>query len=173
MNASLSGLVSATATAETIALLGAREVQTTNAFESLSLVKLASAPAGTVNFYAQGGKASGAIVVGALPANNTTLTIGLTGFTQVYTFKTVLTGSANEIFIGADIYTMASNIFEAINNGTVAEANNGTNAGTRYGTGTVRNTYIDAYSTAAFATARWHDGRIDCPADKFSLPDCQ
>lgn len=153
MNASFSGPVASVATAETVALLGAREVQTTNAFEALTLVKLASAPAGTVNFYTQGTKGSGVITVGALPANNTTLTIGLTGFTQVYTFKTVLSGAANEILIGADVYTMASNIFEAINNGTVAEANNGTNAGTRYGTGTVRNTYIDAYSTAAFATA--------------------
>lgn len=153
MNATLSGVVAAVATSETNALLGRREVQTTGAFTSLTLAKMASAPAGTVNFYSQGGKGSGVITVGALPANNTTLTIGLTGFTQVYTFKTVLTGAANEIFIGADIFTMASNIFEAINNGTVAEANNGTQAGTRYGTGTVRNTFINAYSTAAFATA--------------------
>lgn len=153
MNASFSGSVASTPTAETLALLGAREVQTTNAFETLTLVKMASAPAGTVNFYSQGGKGSGVIAVGANPANNTTLTIGLTGFTQVYTFKTVLTGAANEILIGATIFETASNIFEAINNGTVAEANNGTNAGTNYGTGTVRNTFIDAYSTAAFATA--------------------
>ncbi len=153
MNATLSGVVSATPTAETVALLGAREVQTTNTFTSLTMAKMASAPAGTVNFYRQGTKGSGVITVGALPANNTTLTIGLTGFTQVYTFKTVLTGAANEILIAADIFQQASNIFEAINNGTVAEANNGTQAGTRYGTGTVRNTFIDAYSTAAFATA--------------------
>lgn len=153
MNATLSGVVSAVATSETVALLGQREVQTTNLFTSLSLGKTASAPAGTVNFYGQGGKGSGAIVVGALPANNTTMTLGLTGFTQVYTFKTTLTGAANEILIGADTFTMASNIFEAINNGTVAEANNGTNAGTRYGTGTVRHLHVDAYSTSAFATA--------------------
>lgn len=153
MNATLSGLVAAVATAETNALLGQRELETTNVFTSLSLSKTASAPAGTVNIYGQGSKASGAIVVGALPANNTTMTLGLTGFTQVYTFKTTLTGAANEILIGADVFTMASNIFEAINNGTVAEANNGTNAGTRYGTGTVRNGYVDAYSTPAFSTA--------------------
>lgn len=153
MNASLSGTVSAVATAETIALLGQREVQTTNAFSGLTLAKVASAPAGTVNFYGQGGKAAGAINVAVLPANNTTLEVGLTGFTQLYTNKTTLTGAANEILIGATIYEYASNIFEAINNGTVAEANNGTQAGTRYGTGTVRNTFVDAYSTAAYATA--------------------
>lgn len=153
MNATLSGQVGGVATAETVALLGQREVQTTNLFTSLSLGKTASAPTGTVNFYGQGGKGSGAIVVAVNPANNTTLTLGLTGFTQVYTFKTALTGAADEILIGATIYETASNIFEAINNGTVAEANNGTNAGTRYGTGTVRNTFVDAYSTSAFSTA--------------------
>jgi len=60
---------------------------------------------------------------------------------------------ANEILIGADKFICASNIFEAINNGTVADANNGTNAGTNYGTGTVRNAYVSAYSTSGFATA--------------------
>lgn len=150
----LSGLVAATPTAEAIAPLGQREVQTTNSFQSLSMVKTAiGGPAGTMNFYGQGSKASGSIVIAVNPANDTTLTLGLTGFTQVYTFKTVLTGAANEILIGATIYETASNIFEAINNGTVAEANNGTNAGTNYGTGTVRHLHVDAYSTSGFSTA--------------------
>lgn len=142
MNATLSGMVSSTPTAETNALLGAREVQTTAAFESLTLGKLASAPTGTVNFYSQGSKASGYIVVNDQPSNNETLTIGLTGFTQVYTFKGTLTPAANEIHIGSDKFETARNICRAINAGT--------GAGTDYGTGTAANGYVQGYADSAF-----------------------
>lgn len=62
--------------------------------------------------------------------NNETMTIG----TRVYTFKTTLTGAANEILIGAAATNTLDNIKDAIN-GTAIVAG----PGTGYGVGTVRN----------------------------------
>jgi hypothetical protein len=59
-----------------------------------------------------------------------TMTIGA----RVYTFKTALTGAANEILIGAAATNTLDNIKDAIN-GTVVSGT----PGTTYGTGTVRN----------------------------------
>jgi len=66
------------------------------------------------------------------PANNDTVTIG----GVVYTFKTTLTGAANEVLIGASAAAALDNLKEAVNDvGT---------EGTNYGTGTVANPYVTA-----------------------------
>lgn len=59
-----------------------------------------------------------------------TLTIG----TRVYTFKTALTGAANEVLIGAAATNTLDNLKDAINGTSVSGS-----PGTTYGTGTVRN----------------------------------
>lgn len=58
-------------------------------------------------------------------ANNDTVTIG----TRVYTFKTTLTGAANEVLLGANAAAALDNLKLAINGGA--------GAGIVYGTGTV------------------------------------
>lgn len=69
---------------------------------------------------------------GTAPSNNDTVTIG--GVT--YTFKTTLTGAANEVLIGASAAIALDNLKEAVNDvGT---------EGTNYGTGTVANPYVTA-----------------------------
>lgn len=68
------------------------------------------------------------------PANNNTVTI----VARVYTYKTTLTGAADEILIGANI---AATLFN-----TKAAWNAESGAGTLYGTGTTINTDISALS---------------------------
>ncbi len=140
-NASTGGLVSATPTLGVTALLGKREVETSDTYTTLSFFLLASAQTGVVSVYGQGTKATGDLRVDTLPANNDTLRIGLTGFQQTYTFKSSLTGAANEIKIAASLAAQATNIFEAINAGS--------NAGTDYGTGTAANAFVVASTPVA------------------------
>lgn len=135
-NLSTVGLVSAVSTSDTTALLGKREIQTADTYTTLSIALLSAAQTGSVTLYGQGTKAQGDLRVDSLPANNDTLLIGLTGFTQTYTFKTTLTGAANEIKIAASVAAQATNIYEAINAGA--------NAGTDYGTGTAANAFLTA-----------------------------
>lgn len=117
-------------------LQGRREVVTSSSFTSVNAGRLSAVQAGAVTVFVEGAAAVGSIFLTAQPANNDTVTIGLTGFTQTYTFKTTLTGSANEIFIGAAVGDTATNLKKAINDeGTAA---------THYGTGTVINPYVAA-----------------------------
>jgi hypothetical protein len=69
---------------------------------------------------------------GTSPANNDTVTIG----SQTYTFKTALTGAANEVLIGGSAAAALTNLKKAINNSGVP--------GTDYGTGTVANASVSA-----------------------------
>ena len=64
---------------------------------------------------------------GAIPSNNETITVN----SQVYTWKTVLTGAADELFIGSTIDDCIDNFTYAINAGL--------GEGVLYGTGTVAN----------------------------------
>lgn len=66
-------------------------------------------------------------------ANNETVTVGTKAAATpaVYTFKTVLTGAAFEVFIDTNIQNSLQNLFNAINAGA--------GAGTKYGTGTTAN----------------------------------
>ena len=128
------GTVSGAGASEAFTLTGQREVLGSSSFTKLSSAVLSAAQLGTVSFFLEGTKAEGRIIVSTQPANNDTLQIGLTGFTQTYTFKTSLTGAANEVFIGADASATALNLKKAIND-------EGTE-GTHYGTGTAINPYI-------------------------------
>jgi hypothetical protein len=76
--------------------------------------------------------ATSILTLTGLPLNDETTVLGV----QTYTWKTTLTGAADEIFIGVDIPANLSNIIDAVNAGT--------GAGTTYGTGTVANPDIFA-----------------------------
>jgi hypothetical protein len=135
-NLSLTGLVSAVSTTETNALAGQKEVRAADVFTSLTAVLLSTGEAGVVSVYGTGLAAAGYLIVSMQPANNDTLLLGLTGFVQTYTFKTTLTGAANEIKIGTDAPTTAANLSAGINAGS--------GSGTLYGTGTVANAYVSS-----------------------------
>jgi hypothetical protein len=142
MNETTVGVVSAVNTAETLALTGKRELRTANTYTTLTTFVLASAAAGTVTVRQLGTKGTAQLIVTTNPANNDTVTIGLAGFTQVYTFKSALTGAAYEVLIGAAASNTAENLRRALWNGNAARGD-GVGAGTLYGTGTVANPYLE------------------------------
>ena len=136
------GTVSAAHDNDPLVLIGQREKASVKSFSAILHVLLSATQTGTVTLYQAGTKASGDLRFDVIPANNDTLTIGLAGFTQVYTWKTTLTGAANEIHIGADRFIAARNAGRAI----IA----GTGAGTDYGTGTVANAFVNSWADSAF-----------------------
>jgi hypothetical protein len=73
--------------------------------------------------------------------NNQTVVIGA----KTYTWKTALTGAANEVFIGANSGACASNLFDAITDNTP-------NEGTTYGTGTTANADFTATLNGSVVT---------------------
>lgn len=141
MNLSTVGLVSAVNTSETNALTGKRELRTGDVFSSLIQVVLASAAAGTVTVRQLGTKGTASLIVSTNPSDGDTVTIGLVGFTQVYTFKSVL-ASSYDVLIGATASDTAENLRRALWNGNVARGD-GTGAGTLYGAGTAANPYLE------------------------------
>lgn len=82
--------------------------------------------------------ATGILTLTANASNNNTVTVGTKDGTiaAVYTFKTVLTGAAFEVFIDTTIQNTLQNLFNAINAGA--------GAGTKYGTGTTSNFDVTA-----------------------------
>ncbi|MFZ1005532.1 MAG: hypothetical protein WAN65_01765, partial [Candidatus Sulfotelmatobacter sp.] len=72
-------------------------------------------------------------------ANNETVTIG----SHVYTFKTTLTGAADEVLRGVSEANTMANLVAAINGAA--------GAGTAYGTGTVKNTDVTATTDGVHA----------------------
>jgi len=104
----------ALATSEYDLITGQREYETTTVFASVSQLMLDAPATGTISVRAQGTKAVGDIRLDALMADNTPLTIGLVGFTDTYTFKTVASG-VNPVVIGASTLDAATNLATAIN----------------------------------------------------------
>lgn len=78
-----------------------------------------------------GERATGILTYTAQPANNDTVVLGST----TYTYKTTLTGAANEVFIGASTLATMRNLANAVNGGD--------GEGTAYGNGTSPNTTAD------------------------------
>lgn len=152
-NLTLSGVIDSVVDSDTHALLGNREVLFgENGYYSFTAAILAATQAGTVKVYAAGTSAIWLLFVSIQPANNDTIQIGLTGFLQTYTFKTSLTGAANEVKIGADVSATAANLKAAINAAS--------GSGTTYGTGTTANAYFS--STAVSASLVTITDRIRC-----------
>lgn len=89
MNLSIVGAIAGpTATVETRALTGQREVLfSTYSLVALTGANLASAAAGTVTIYQQGTAGTAQLLVTTVPASADTVTMGLTGFTTAYTFR--------------------------------------------------------------------------------------
>lgn len=130
---------------------GQHEVVTAGLWNALRAVNISAVDAGLISVYQEGAKAAGYIVVSTQPADGDTIEIGLVGDTQGYTYKTTLTGDANEVKIGANVSATAANLSAAINAGS--------GAGTTYGTGTVANGYVTASVTASMVTVT---DRIGC-----------
>lgn len=85
-------------------------------------------------FYSQGDVAADGTLTSdaTAPANNATVTIDA----HVYTYKTTLTGVADEVLIGASAAAALTNLKAAINGAA--------GAGSTYGTGTVAHTTVTA-----------------------------
>jgi len=86
-------------------------------------------------------QATGTLTSTGTPSNNDQVQIG----GQTYTYKTTLTGAADEVLIGASQATSMENLRRAINDDGVA--------GVNYGTGTVANAYVTATDTATTVVA--------------------
>lgn len=162
---------------ETVALTGRREVQTTKLFMSVNSVTLASAATGIVTMYGQGVAGRGDVRIDTLPANGTTITLGLTGFTTTYTFKTTLSGThatntvsasgtpgdGNTVTVQGVVYTFKTALtgaaFEVHINGQDGSLTNLQSAindsggveGTDYGTGTTANPHCTAGAVSSHA----------------------
>jgi hypothetical protein len=143
MNFILAGNVSGTPTAETIALVGTKEVQSTNIFQTLVSARLASSAAGTVTVLEQGIAGQGSVILDSNPADGDTLSVGLSGYQTVYRFKNTL-AAAYDIKIGAAAANTAASLDAAFNaSGT---------PGTDYYAGTLANPLLvaSALSSTAF-----------------------
>jgi len=84
-----------------------------------------------------GVKASGTLTATGQPSANDTVSIGTAGSEKVYTFKSALTGAANEVLISA---VNASGTLDNL----IAAINGAAGAGATYGTGTVAHTEVTA-----------------------------
>lgn len=89
MNLSIVGATAGpVAATETRALTGKREVNfATNSLITLTGANLASSATGTITICSQGAAGTAQMIALTVPANATTITVGLTGFTQAYTFR--------------------------------------------------------------------------------------
>jgi len=126
-----------TAVASEVLAVNATTLKATLAHPQVSSVVITDTT-GAVTRSAVPAQAFGTLTSNAIsPANNDTVTIG----TRVYTYKTTLTGAANEVLIGANAAAALTNLKAAIN----AAAG----AGTTYGTGTL----VHAEVTASTLTA--------------------
>lgn len=85
--------------------------------------------------------ADGVLTGTGIPLNNETVTIG----SRTYTFKTTLTGAANEVLIGAALTNALDNLKAAINGGA--------GIGTLYGAGTVAHADVIAGTKTATTLA--------------------
>lgn len=119
----------ADATANTLAITGHGR---TTGDGPLQVSSTSAAPAGLA-----ANKATGVLTGVSIILNDQTVTIG----SRTYTFKTSLTGSADEVLIGADLTASMLNLKKAIN----GEAT----AGTNYGTGTVAHADVDCTGSTA------------------------
>lgn len=138
----LAGLVGSSPDTDVLSLLGKREVASVELLKSLTSASLSAVCAGTVTIRGQGTAGQGRIIVTTNPSDGDTVVLGLTGFTQTYTFKTTLTPAANEVLIGATESDTAENLRRAIRDGD-AVIGDGDGEGTLYGTGTSANAFLD------------------------------
>ena len=108
--------------------------------------ELASNAGGLVSNDDMGDHAVGTLTAAANPLNNETVTIG----SRVYTFKTTLTGAANEVALGGSASVTLDNLKAAVNGAA--------GAGTLYGAGTVA--HADVIAGAKTATTIVFHARI-------------
>jgi len=105
-------------------------------FRDWSDFESAPAPGETLGVGVDAVAATGLLTFTAEPLNNETVVIGAT----TYTFKTTLTGAANEVLRGASAATSCANLIAAVTAGA--------GIGTTYGTGTTANATATASAGA-------------------------
>jgi hypothetical protein len=89
---------------------------------------------GTVQIRLNNGTAAtGSITVLSQPADGSTLTIGLSGFTKVFTFRTTTVSANGDIYSDSDLTKTASNIASAINDSSTGTPTAGEGSGGTYG----------------------------------------
>ena len=129
------GTVAGVPDTEALAVAGRLEKVSTDAFTAIVQGSAGTTPSGNILAYSSGTSAIGDITALLNPSDGATITIGLTGNTQVYRFKTTL-ASAYDVQIGADATATMLSFKRAINaDGT---------EGTDYFTGTLASPYLSA-----------------------------
>lgn len=125
-----------------ITLTGEIEVGTSESWSSLTRLALESAATGAISFLRPGTKAGGYFAFTSQPANNAQIIVGITGHERTYTFKSTLSGAANEVLIGLTYRYTVRNLIRAMRAGT--------GAGSEYGTGTVAHEHLEAFGDSAY-----------------------
>lgn len=141
----VSGLdASSVAQSEAFTLTGKREVAGSDSFTKAVAAALSATQTGNVTVYSEGTAANGLCYLTAQPTAGDKVTLGLTGYTQDYTYQDT-TASAYDVKIGADVATTTANLAAAINADGVGD-------GTDYHTGTAANPYLTATGTSGIIT---------------------
>lgn len=130
---------------------GQVEAPTSATYTKLLAVRNGVAWTGEVKVYAEGTAGRGLVYLTGQPSDGDTVTVGLTGRTQAYRFKTT-TAAAYDVKIGATANDTASNLKKALNA-------DGLGDGTDYHTGTSANPYLSATVSGAICTVT---DRIGC-----------
>jgi hypothetical protein len=140
--ATVYGRKGATMIREKVTLTGTTPVSTTHSFQKLYHVHLASAAAGAVAVRGSGVPSSGQIEFTAQPADGDTITVGRTGATVTYRFKTTMAAAFDVQIDPSSYQATAANLAYAINgDGTPGTTGTGS---PNYYTGTTPHPNIDA-----------------------------
>jgi len=108
------GTVSASPDTDAVAIAGELESVSADSFTAINQASAGSAPSGNITAFSEGSAALGDISALSNPADGAILTIGLTGNTQAYRFKTV-TAAAYDVNIGASTTDTMLSLKRALN----------------------------------------------------------
>lgn len=149
-NITQTGVSSDIPASDTITLTGKREAVSGTDFSSFNSISLSAAQTGIVTIHQFGTAGTAPLIAETNPADGSTVTLGLIGFTQAYRFKDTL-ASAYDVKREATATDTMAHFKKAINADGVA--------GTDYFAGTSQNPYMSSVVSGTIIT---FTDRIPC-----------